>query len=94
MRIARVIGTVVGAAHHPTYDGRKVLLLKPERPDGTSAGSAFIAVDQVQAGVGDKVLVLAEGNGVRQILGADSGPIRSLIVGVIDHIEYDDAQRA
>ena len=94
MRIARVIGTVVGAAHHPTYDGRKVLLLKPERPDGTSAGSAFIAVDQVQAGIGDKVLVLAEGNGVRQILGADSGPIRSLIVGVIDHIEYDDAQRA
>ena len=60
MRIARVIGTVVGAAHHPTYDGRKVLLLKPERPDGTSAGSAFIAVDQVQAGIGDKVLVLAE----------------------------------
>ena len=93
MRIARVIGTVVGAAHHPTYDGRKVLLLKPEQPDGDFAGNAFVAVDQVQAGVGDRVLVLVEGTGVRQILGADAGPIRSLIVGIIDHIEYDDAQR-
>tara|TARA_B100000959_G_scaffold230003_1_gene245869 strand:- start:105 stop:389 length:285 start_codon:yes stop_codon:yes gene_type:complete len=92
MRIARVIGTVVGAAHHPAYESHKILVVKPEQPNGKGAGSAFIAVDQVQAGVGDRVLVLTEGNGVRQILGADSGPIRSLIVGIIDHIEYDDAQ--
>lgn len=84
MRVARVIGNVVSAHHHPAYDGLTLLLVRPEGVDGALAGSAFIAVDRVQAGPGDRVLVLAEGNGVRQLLGADAGPIRSLIVGIID----------
>ncbi|MBI5508761.1 MAG: EutN/CcmL family microcompartment protein [Deltaproteobacteria bacterium] len=87
MRCCRVIGTVVATAHHPTYDGRKVLLVRPERPDGEPAGDAFLAVDHVQAGAGDQVLVLTEGNGVRQLLGKDAGPIRSIIVGVIDAVD-------
>ena len=86
MKVCRVIGTVVAAAHHPTYDHRKVLLVRPEGPDGSPVGDAYVAVDRVQAGPGDRVLVLTEGNGVRQILGKDAGPIRSLIVGIVDDI--------
>jgi len=87
VRLGRVIGTVVASVHHPTYDGRTLLVVRPLTPDDQSAGVAFLAVDHAQAGIGDKVLVLAEGNGVRQILGKDAGPIRSLIVGVVDEVD-------
>ena len=86
MRVCRVIGTLVATAHHPTYDGRKVLLVRPEGPNGDPVGDAFVAVDHVQAGPCDLVLVLTEGSGVRQLLGKDTGPIRSVIVGIIDDI--------
>jgi len=87
MRVCRVIGNVVASAQHPAYDGRKVMLVRPEGPSGAPVGETFIAVDHVQAGPGDRVLVLTEGNGVRQLLGKDSGPIRSIIVGIVDAID-------
>jgi ethanolamine utilization protein EutN len=87
MRICRVIGSVVAAAHHPAYDARTVLLVRPETASGATAAAPFVAVDTVQAGPGDRVLVLSEGNAVRQILGAAVGPIRSLIVGIVDHVD-------
>jgi len=91
MRLCRVLGTVVAAAHHVAYDGRTVLLVRPEGPDGELVGKGFIAVDHAQAGVGDRVLVLTEGTGVRQILGASAGPIRSLIVGIVDAVDRPGA---
>jgi ethanolamine utilization protein EutN len=87
MRLCRVIGTVVATAHHPAYDGRKVMLVRQEGWKGEAQGAGFIAVDSVQAGPGDRVLVLTEGNGVRQILGKDAGPIRSVIVGIVDDVD-------
>lgn len=91
MRICRVIGNLVASRHHPTYDARTIMLVRPEHPDGEPAASAFVAVDRVQAGPGDRVLVLTEGNGVRQLLGEDSGPIRSIIVGIIDDVDCPSA---
>ena len=44
-------------------------------------------MDHAQAGVGDVVLVLTEGNGTRQILGDPQGPVRSMIVGIVDAVE-------
>jgi ethanolamine utilization protein EutN len=89
-----VEGTVVATAHHPSYDGHKLLVVQPvdgsaKEHDGSARalGSSFLAVDHVQAGVGDLVLVMSEGNGVRQLLkqGAQV-PIRSLIVAVVDDV--------
>jgi ethanolamine utilization protein EutN len=87
MRVCEVIGDLVAAAHHPAYDGHKVMIVRPLQSDGSSAGAAFIAVDRVQAGPGDRVLVMQEGNGVRQILGKDAGPIQALIVGIVDRVD-------
>jgi ethanolamine utilization protein EutN len=87
VRLCRVIGQVVATAHHPTYDGRTVLLVRPEDAAGEMVGAGFVAVDHAQAGPGDRVLVLTEGTGVRQLLGADAGPIRSVIVGVVDAVD-------
>jgi microcompartment protein CcmK/EutM len=76
------------AAKHPAYAGRPLFVVQPLDEQGKDAGASFVAVDHAQAGVGDKVLVLTEGNGVRQILQmGDIVPIRSLIVGIVDQVD-------
>jgi ethanolamine utilization protein EutN len=86
MKLCRVEGSVVGTAHHPVYDGMKLLIVQP-----VDGGDSFLAVDRVQAGVGDIVLVNQEGNGARQLLKlGQQVPIRSLIVGVVDEVHRDE----
>jgi ethanolamine utilization protein EutN len=73
---------------HPAFAGRPLFVVQPLDEHGGDAGASFVAIDHVQAGVGDKVVVLTEGNGVRQILKAgDIVPIRSIIVGIVDQVE-------
>ncbi len=88
MRYCRVLGSVTAAVKHPAFAGHKLMLCQPIDEAGADAGDTLIAVDSVQAGPGDKVVVLTEGNGVRQILKqGDIVPIRSVIVGIVDHVE-------
>ncbi len=88
MRLCRVIGPVVNTVKHPAYDGRTLLAVQPVDEAGRDTGRSFLAVDASQAGEGDRVLVLTEGNGVRQILKTkEPPPIRSLIVGIVDHVD-------
>ena len=88
MRLCRVIGNVVATVKHPVYHGQRLLIVQPIDEAGADMGTSFLAVDRVQAGPGDTVVVLTEGNGVRQILQmGDAVPIRSLIVGIVDRIE-------
>jgi len=76
------------AAKHPAFAGRPLFVVQPLDERGGDAGASFVAIDHVQAGVGDRVVVLTEGNGVRQILKiGDIVPIRSIIVGIVDHVE-------
>jgi ethanolamine utilization protein EutN len=75
------------AAKHPAFAGRSLFVVQPLDENGKEAGTSFVAVDHVQAGIGDKVIVLTEGNGVRQILKmGDIVPIRSIIVGIVDQV--------
>jgi len=87
MIIATVTGTMHSTINHPFYDSRKLLLVEREDGRGQPTGSYLIAVDVVDAGVGDRVLVLDEGNGARQVLASPSGPVRSVIVGIVDAVE-------
>jgi ethanolamine utilization protein EutN len=97
MILGRVTGTVVSTVKHPGYEGHKLLLVQPLDERLADAGDEFIAADHAQAGVGDTVLVLREGNGVRQILLGDPKgvlPLLELIVGVVDRVDVaDDAAR-
>lgn len=86
MRLARVIGTVVATVKHPAFAGLKLMLCQPLGPDGRVSGAQMIAVDRVQAGPGDVVLILSEGNGIRQLFGGKVLPIRSAIVGIVDEV--------
>jgi ethanolamine utilization protein EutN len=85
MKIARVAGTVVSPISHPFFEGQRLLLCDLLDADGEPDGY-LIAVDVVDAGAGERVLICDEGTSARQIFGIDTGPIRSVVVGVIDEI--------
>ncbi len=81
MFIGQVAGEIVSTINHPSYDNRRLLVIDRLATDGY-----LIAVATVDAGVGQKVLVLDEGTGARQILGDAEAPIRSVVVGVVDAV--------
>ncbi len=88
MFLADVVGTVVSTIQIPILDGEKLLLLRPVSPDGKAAGKTRIGIDRAQAGVGDRVLVIDEGNSARQILDDPKGAVKTVIVGVVDYVEH------
>ncbi|HEX6885837.1 MAG TPA: EutN/CcmL family microcompartment protein [Planctomycetota bacterium] len=91
MFLAEVLGTVVSPVQHPVLDGEKLLLLRVLHPDGQPAGRTRIALDRARAGVGDRVLVVDEGNSGRQLVGKPDAPVKTVVVGVVDYIELDGA---
>ena len=87
VKIARVSGTVVSTISAPVFDHQRLLFCDYLNPDGSPTGDYTIAVDTVDAGAGETVLILDEGTGARQILGERVAPIRALVVGIIDEID-------
>ena len=83
MKLCRVAGTVVATAKHPAFEGQKLMVVQPVDVVGSDSGDSFLAVDRVQAGVGDKVLVLSEGTGSRQLFMLIYYNFRSVLVGVV-----------
>ena len=88
MKVGRVAGTVVSTIQAPVLDRHRLLLCDIEDLDGNAAGYT-IAVDVVDAGIGEQVLILDEGSSARQILGLDHGAIRAVVVGIIDELSLD-----
>lgn len=86
MRLAKVIGSVVSTIKNETLTGAKLLLVQPLNLKQQPAGRASVAVDTVDAGVGDMVLIVEEGRVARERLGATS-PVRTVIVGVVDRVD-------
>lgn len=87
MVIAKVIGTVVSTVKHPAYRGYKLQVVQPLHLSGSAPEGSFLALDSVDAGVGDTVLVLREGNSARDITQIKDAPIISMIVGVLDSVD-------
>ena len=89
MILAKVTGNVVSTIKATGYESRKILLVQPVSPDGKPAGRSFLAVDTVQAGTGDTVLVLEEGGSARLILDEPGTfTIKAVIAGIVDKIDY------
>jgi len=87
MFLAEVIGTVVSPIQHPVLDNQRLLLLRQLDPHGIPRGATRIGIDRVAAGVGDRVLVLDEGNSARQVLETPDAPVKTVVVGVVDYAE-------
>jgi microcompartment protein CcmK/EutM len=95
MYIGRVSGTVVATIKNEIFVGRKLLVVDRLDLAGQPTAKYDIAVDMVQAGVGDLVLVLDEGNSARQIVDREpDGAIRAVIVGIVDEVALEDNGRA
>lgn len=92
MKMGKVAGTVVSTINIPLFDSHRLLLCDIQDVSGEVSGYT-IAVDVVDAGVGETVLILDEGNSARQILGLDWGAIRAVVVGVVDELMIDGELR-
>ena len=82
------MGPLWATVKHPAFARQTLFVVQPLDEQGKDLGPTFVAIDRVQAGVGDKVIVLTEGTGVRQLLQmGDTVPIRSAIVGIVDQVD-------
>jgi microcompartment protein CcmK/EutM len=90
MILARVVGNVVATQKNERYEGSRIMVVQPINPDGTSAGDELLALDSVDAGVGDTVVVVREGwSASTASTGSPGAAIDSAIVGVVDTIVYE-----
>jgi ethanolamine utilization protein EutN len=87
--LAKVVGTVVATRKDPRLVSSKLLLARPMDPRGKAEGGYLVAVDTVDAGVGDIVLIVS-GSSARMASGMKDCPVDAAIVGVIDTIELDE----
>jgi len=90
MILAQVIGEVVATQKHPSHERRKILMVQPVDPDGSERGEAVLALDAVDAGIGDRVLVVQEGYSAMTAVGRPSSPIDMTVVGVVDAVEMNE----
>jgi microcompartment protein CcmK/EutM len=92
MTLARVTGTVVATIKSGDLQGYKLLVLQPVDPEGKPKGKTMVGLDTVQAGEGDTVLIIDEGNSSRMILGNSMAAVRTVVVGIVDRIESGGSQ--
>lgn len=92
MKICRVTGTVHSTAQDRTLAGHKILVTQPLALDGRESGPPLLALDRVDAGVGDLVLLHKEGGGARIVLEDDRNPVQCLVIAVLDRavVEGED----
>ena len=83
MKVGTVTGQLVGTCKHPQFEGYRLLVVEPEKLGGLGGGPALIAIDRIGARTGERVLLVDDGSAALGLLG-NSGPIRSMIVGVVD----------
>lgn len=90
MLIGRVIGDVVATQKVAAHEGRKILIVQPLNLDGTDRGEPVLALDAVDAGPGDRVLLATEGFSAMTAVGRPNSPIDSAVIGVIDSVNLHE----
>jgi microcompartment protein CcmK/EutM len=86
MLLARIVGTVVATRKDPKLEGHKLLIARGMDPQGKPEGNYLVALDTVDAGVGETVLIVS-GSSARMASGMKDCPVDAAIVGIVDHIE-------
>ena len=87
MIIARVVGNVIATQKQASHEGKKILLIQPLDLEGQPMGDVVVALDAVDAGVGDRVLAVQEGFSAMTSVGEPNSPIDAAVIGVIDLVE-------
>ena len=86
MLLARIVGTVVATRKDERLVSSKLLVARPIDPAGKFEGNYLVAVDTVDAGVGETVLIVS-GSSARMASGLKDCPVDAAVVGIIDHVE-------
>ena len=89
MLLARIVGTVVATRKDPRLTSTKLLVARPIDPHGKTDGGYLVAVDTVDAGVGETVL-LVSGSSARMAAGLKDCPVDAAVVGIIDAVEVSE----
>jgi ethanolamine utilization protein EutN len=89
MIVARIVGTVVATRKDEKLVSSKLLIARPMDPRGTPDGTYLVAVDTVDAGVGETVLIVSGGS-ARMARGLQDCPVDAAVVGIIDIIELKE----
>jgi ethanolamine utilization protein EutN len=87
MLIGRVVGNVVSTVKNKKLEGAKLLLVQPIDLDGKDRGLAVLAIDSVDAGVGDRVLLTLDGKSAMQALGRGLAAVDAAVLGVVDSLD-------
>jgi len=90
MQIAVVTGKVISTIKHPAYKARKLLLVQRLTLERKPMGRPTIAIDYVDAGEGDVVLLGAAPGLASTVFGIPDAPMRELVMGVIDRVSFED----
>ena len=89
MLLAKILGTVVATRKDPKLEASKLLLARPVDPTGKLEGGFLVAIDTVDAGVGETVLIVS-GSSARMAAGLKDCPVDAAIVGIVDHVEVTE----
>jgi microcompartment protein CcmK/EutM len=95
MILARVLGNIVATQKNPRYDRARVMLCQPITLEGEETGASLLALDSVDAGMGDTVLIVQEGwSASTSATGEAGAAIDAAIVGVVDRIDLLESEPA
>jgi ethanolamine utilization protein EutN len=87
MTLGRVVGNLVSTQKHGKLEGAKLLLVQPLDLEGRARGLTVLAIDGVDAGVGDRVLLIQDGRAAQLVLGRGVAAVDAAVVGVVDSVE-------
>ena len=91
MILAKIVGTVVATRKDERLVSNKLLIARPMDPQGKSEGNFLVAVDTVDAGVGETVLIVS-GSSARMASGMKDCPVDAAVVGIVDTIAVHEAE--
>jgi ethanolamine utilization protein EutN len=89
MILGTVKGTITSTINHPFYTGKKLLVVEKEDFAGHPSGYLLAIDGGVNAGVGERVLMIDEGNSARQVVADKNAPLRSIIIGIVDRVDVE-----
>ncbi len=84
MLLARIDGTIVATACHPSMAGHRTVICQPLDPDGHDDGLPVLAVDPLGAGLHQRVVLSTDGSATRTLVGDPKSPLRNLVIGIVD----------
>ena len=86
MILAKIVGTVVATRKDERLVASKLLIARPLDPSGKPDGNYLVAIDTVDAGFGETVLIVS-GSSARMAAGLKDSPVDAAIVGIVDTID-------